>query len=124
MTEVARALSAFWNGFGIPAYVEDSVSNDAQMPYITYTLADPGWDSLTNIQARVWYKDTSLVGIDSKVADIKEAIGEGKSIQTDTGFIVINRDTNFSQPQPYDDAGKSNIKVVYLNMILHSYTRR
>lgn len=124
MTEIARALNAFWNSFSIPGYVEDNVPTTAEMPYITYTLAEPYWDDATNIQARVWYKDTSLVGINAKVAEIKQAIGEGKSIQTDTGFIVISRDSNFSQFQPYDDAGKSNVKVVYLNMVLHSYTRR
>lgn len=124
MTEVARALNSFWNSFSIPAYVEDNVPNDAQFPYITYTVAEPDWSSPTSIQARVWYKDTSRVGINSKVSDIKQAIGEGKSIKTDTGYVIIYRDINFAQNQPYDDEGQSNIKVVYLSAILQSYTRR
>jgi hypothetical protein len=124
MTEVARALNSFWNSFSIPAYVEDNVPNDAQFPYITYTVAEPDWGNPASIQARVWYKDTSRVGINSKVSDIKQAIGEGKSIKTDTGYVVIYRDINFAQNQPYDDIGQSNIKVVYLSTILQSYTRR
>lgn len=123
MTEVARALNYYWNTF-LPAYVEDTVPDDAELPYITYTVADPDWGESASIQARLWYKGTSLVPINAKTADIKEDIGEGKSIQTDTGYIVLNRDVNFSQYQPYDDIGKSNVKVVYLNLILQSYTRR
>jgi hypothetical protein len=124
MTEVAKALYNFWNSFSIPAYVEDNVPSDAQFPYITYTVAEPDWGNSASIQARVWYKDTSRVGINSKVSDIKQAIGEGKSIKTNTGYVVIYRDINFAQNQPYDDIGQSNIKVVYLNAILQSYTRR
>lgn len=123
MTEIARALNYFWNTF-LPAYVEDNVPDEAEFPYITYTLAEPDWGEPASIQARLWYKDTSLVAINAKASDIKEAIGEGKSIQTETGFIVINRDVNFAQPQPYDDIGKSNVKVIYLNMVLQSFTRR
>lgn len=124
MTDVARALSNFWNSFSIPAYVEDIVPDNATFPYITYTVAEPDWNESANIQARVWYQDRSLVSINAKVTEIKQAIGEGKSIKTETGFITIYRDVNFSQHQPYDDIGKSNIKVIYLNMILQSYTRR
>ena len=123
MTEVARALYSFWNSF-LPAYVEDNVPDDAVLPYITYTIADPDWNESASIQARVWYKDTSRVSLNAKVSDIKQAIGEGKSIKTETGFITLHRDSNFSQNQPYDDEGKSNIKVAYLNIIIHSYTRR
>lgn len=124
MTEVARALNSFWNSFSIPAYVEDNVPDNAELPYITYTVAEPDWSSPASIQARVWYKGTSRVPLNSKVSDIKQAIGEGKSIKTDTGYIVIYRDANFAQNQPYDDVGKSNVMVVYLNAILQSYTRR
>lgn len=123
MREVARALNYFWNTF-LPAYVEDNVPTEAELPYITYTVAEPDWGDVASIQARVWYKDTSFTGINTKIAEIKEAIGEGKSLQTDTGFITINRDSNFAQYQPYDDAGKSNVKVAYLNLVLHSFTRR
>lgn len=124
MTEVAKALYNFWSSFSIPAYVEDNVPSDATFPYLTYTVADPDWSDETTIQARLWYKSTSLTAINAKAGEIKQAIGEGKSIQTDSGSIVIYRDVNFSQFQPYDDEGKSNIKVIYLNMVLKSYTRR
>jgi len=124
MTEIAQALYSFWNSFLIPAYVEDNVPDDATLPYITYTVSEPDWTNPTNIQARVWYEGTSLVPLNAKIADIKQAIGEGKSIKTGTGFITIYRDTNFAQFQPYDDEGKSNVKVVYLNMILQAFTRR
>ena len=124
MTEVSRALYSFWNSFSIPAYLEDNVPTDAVLPYLTYTVAEPDWGNSSLVQARLWYEGPSVVPINAKVADIKEAIGEGKSIKTETGSVVLFRDTNFSQFQPYDDEGKSNVKVVYLNIILQSYTRR
>ena len=123
MTDVARALNGFWNGF-LPAYVEDMVPDDAEFPYITYTVADPDWNESASIQARLWYKGRTLVPMNAKAAEIKQAIGEGISIKTETGHIVIFRDANFAQFQPYDDPGKSNFHVIYLSMILQSYTRR
>lgn len=124
MTEIARALNKFWSSFTWTAYIEDGVPDNAELPYITYTVAEPDWNSPTSVQARLWYKGTSLTPLNAKVTEIKQAIGEGKSIKTDTGYIVIYRDSNFSQYQPYDDEGKSNVKVIYLNLILQSYTRR
>lgn len=123
MTEVARALNSFWNRF-LTAYVEGSVPDDAQFPYLTYEVAEPSWDSQVPIRARLWYEGSSFVPINSKVSEIKEAIGGGVSIKTDTGFIVLFADSNFAQNQPYDDEGQSNIKVVYLSLILQAYTRR
>lgn len=124
MTDTARALNYFWGSFSIPAYTEETIPDDAELPYITYTVVEPDWGEKASIQARVWYKGASLVPLNAKVAEIKQAIGEGKSIQTDTGFVVISRDTNFSQYQPYDDEGKSNVKVAYLSAVIHSFTRR
>ena len=37
MLSTARALQKFWAGFGLPAYSEGSVPDDAELPYITYS---------------------------------------------------------------------------------------
>lgn len=36
----AQAIQAFWESFGVPAYEESTVPDDAVMPYITYSM-DP-----------------------------------------------------------------------------------
>ena len=41
MTSIAKALYAFYSGFGLPAYPEDGVPSDAALPYITYTIVQP-----------------------------------------------------------------------------------
>lgn len=124
MTDVAIALNSFFNSFGIPAYVEENIPDDATLPYITYTLAMPSWGEQASIQSRIWYKDAKLTAINAKCAEIKQSVGEGKSIRTDTGYVVLHQDVNFAQYQPYDDQGQSNVKVIYLNFILHAFTRR
>jgi hypothetical protein len=124
MTEVAEALYSFFSSFEIPAYVEEIIPDDAQLPYITYRLVDPAWGEQVSLPARIWYKDTKLTSINAKSADIKQAIGQGKSIKTKSGFVTIFADTNFAQYQPYDSEGQSNVKVVYLSLILEAYTRR
>ena len=123
MTEVARVMNALWNKF-LPAYVEYDVPDDATFPYLTYELLEPSWGVPMPMKVRLWYQDRSRVAINAKVAEIKEAIGEGLSLQTDTGFITLHADDLFAQNQPYDDEGQSNVKVVYLSLILQVFTRR
>ena len=38
MTNTAKALYQFFSGFGLPAYVEYNVPDEAALPYITYRL--------------------------------------------------------------------------------------
>ena len=41
MRDTAAALYTFFSSFGIPAYVEYNVPDNAALPYITYELRDP-----------------------------------------------------------------------------------
>ena len=41
MINTARALYGFFSGFGLPAFVEYSVPEDAELPYITYPQKEP-----------------------------------------------------------------------------------
>lgn len=121
MTNVAIALSTFWNSFNIPAYLEDHVPDDVQLPYITYTQVNPDWRDPGSTQARVWYIGNSFVEVNAKVDEISRVIGEGHSIETEDGLIVLYKDMNFSQPQPFPEDSK--IRVVYLNLIINAYTQ-
>lgn len=120
MTNTAKALYKFWSGFGIPAFVEDTVPDDVQLPYITYQLAEPEWRDPTPLYARIWYKDPSLVQVTNKAKEVKLKIGEGISIPTDDGCVVINKGTPFLQFQPYET--DNDVKVAYVNLMLQSLT--
>ena len=52
---INRALNAFFNGFGIPGYLEDNIPPGAELPYLTYKPTIPGgWNESTSFHARLW----------------------------------------------------------------------
>lgn len=113
--EVARTLSEYWNSFGIPAYPEETVPDDATLPYITYALVKPHWRGVAIYNVRVWYKDTSFIGIMNTVDKIASDIGEGKRIIKDNVIIYLFKEDNFFQMQPLPDS-EEEFKVAYLTM--------
>lgn len=117
ISNVATMLNTFWNSFGIPAYVEDHVPDEASLPYITYTQSIPDWNSSVTMQARVWYKGDSFTSLNSKVDEISNTIGLGFSMHDNSNIVIIHRDDNFYQIQPFLDDSK--IRVAYLNMIIN-----
>lgn len=120
MTETAKALYNLWSSFGLPAYVEYHIPDDAEMPYITYELSEPEWKGQAAIKARVWYRDTSYNDINEKCGEISEYIGDGITIPTSDGMIAVFKDTAFIQFQPYED--ETGVKLAYLSLILQAYT--
>lgn len=128
MTNTTKALNAFWSSFGIPAYPEGNVpekdENGEKLmpPYITYTLTEPDWDRPASHQARVWYWTEAYATINAKIDEIAARIpaGCGVRLQTDGGFIWINRDSPWVQYQPTENRV---LKIAYLNMQLNAYTQ-
>lgn len=118
MTDTATALYGFFSGFGWPAYAENSIPDSAELPYITYSPVQPDWRDEAILQARIWDRDTSYATVNAKADQIAEAIGEGLRVPAGRGFIWINKGTPFAQAM---SAG-ADIKVLYLNMILQSFT--
>lgn len=121
MGATATALYSFWSSFGIPAYIEGYAPDDAVEPYITYELKKPNWTALTVVTARVWYRDTSYVGITGKIDEISERIGEGVLIPCGEGFLQLFKDDEFVQFQPYEV--DDTMKVAYLSMVMESNNR-
>lgn len=117
MTEVAKALKAFYSRFGIPAYTEDSVPSNAVMPYITYTLPQSEVFSSATHQVRVWYYGTSNVNVNAKADEIIAAIGQGVKLKAGRGFVCIYPGSPLAQMQPADDT----TRTVYINLELRSY---
>lgn len=120
MMQTAQALYAFFSSFEIPAYVEYTEPDSEKPPYITYELADPDWRGRTSIHARVWYRDTSFVGVARKVDEIRAALGEGVSISTDSGAVYLWADENWAQFQPME--GDPTLKCAYLSFIFEAHT--
>lgn len=118
MTDTATTLYAFWNSFQIPAYPEYNVPDDVDMPYITYELVEPEWRSQITAYARVWYRDTSYVSITQKLDEISDRIGEGLLLPSGDGYILLFKDVQFIQFQPYEV--DDSVKIAYLSMIMEN----
>lgn len=117
MTEIAKALAAFYGSFGIPAYTEDSVPDNVTLPYITYTVPQSDVFSGATHQARVWYEGTGYASVSAKADEIIAAIGQGVRLKAGRGYVCIYPGTPLAQMQPADDA----TRIVYLNLELRSY---
>jgi len=117
MIEVAQTIHSFFSSFQIPAYLEENIPDDATLPYITYSFSVPEWKEQTSLQVRVWYEGNTVVPVFTKVDEILNAVGTGKSIPFNTGSVVIYKDNPTVQLQPYDSPDR-DIKVAYLNLIL------
>lgn len=120
MKETAQALYQFFSSFDIPAYEENSVPDDAQLPYITYTLTDPEWTDVASVNASVWYKGTSLAELSEKVDQIKKKVTGGYRIPTSSGCVFLYMDTPFAQIQNADE--ENNEKMAYLLFVMHALT--
>lgn len=92
-----QAIQNFWESFGIPAYDEKTVPDDAVMPYITYNAVIDRIDSPVTMTASLWYHSNSWIDISMKAKEISDALIQVKSIPLDVGFLYITRGTPFAQ---------------------------
>ena len=70
-----QALYKFWSSFGVPAYEENSVPEDATMPYITYEAAVAPFETDVSLSASIWDRTTKGTAfIDSKADEIEQFI--------------------------------------------------
>lgn len=114
-----QALHQFWSSFGLTAYDENTVPDNALTvnfrKYLTYNVATAALDEPTPLYANLWYKSSSWDEITVKANEIAEAIGRGGAIVPfDGGKIWICRGTPFSQRMPDDD---DTIRRIYINVM-------
>lgn len=106
----SQAIHQFWSSFGLPAYDENSVPDDAVMPYITYSVATGPMDSVHTIGGSLWYRSTSWRDVSKKADEIAKAVGgNGYYInKIDGGYLWITQGPSFAQrmSEPGDDMTK------------------
>ena len=111
----AAAIYQFWSGFGLTAYEENTVSDDAKFTYITYQLATDSFDREIPLSASLWYRSESWTSINAKTEEISRKISRGgKIIPCDGGAIWLKRGQPFSQNM--GDENDDLIKRKYLNI--------
>ena len=111
----AAAIYQFWSSFGLTAYEENTVPDDATFPYITYQLVTDSFDSEIPIAASIWYRSESWTAINAKTEEISQKISRGgKIIPCDGGAIWLKRGQPFAQNM--GDENDDIIKRKYLNI--------
>ena len=111
----AAAIYQFWSSFGLTAYEENTVPEDAAFPYVTYQLVTDSFDREVAATASLWYRGESWTAINAKTEEISAHIGlGGKIIKCDGGRIWIKRGQPFAQNM--GDESDDLIKRKYLNL--------
>ena len=116
MYQVAAALKTFLSGFEMPAFQEDSVPDDIQLPYITYSLSEPEWNQKASMIVQVWDRTKSNERIIRTADQITQAIGERCDLELDGGYLVIWPETPLIQTKV--DGG---VRQALINLSINAY---
>ena len=95
----AQVIQQFWESFGLPAYEESTVPDNAAMPYITYSMASDSIGHPIAMAASIWDKTYSWENLRAnQVADADAIIHlAGKAHDTKNqaaaeSYFKVNRD--------------------------------
>ena len=116
MKSLAKALHDFVGGFGLPAYTPQTIPKDVSVPYLVYPLIEPRWDQKATFYIQGWYRTTSNAELTAKSDAILREIGEGVTIKTISGYLVIYPETPLVQ---IDITG--DYRTFYINLSINSY---
>ena len=83
-----QGLDSFWQSFGIPAYDENSVPDDAQLPYITYEAAIGSFGDVVPLSASVWYYGGSWAEVSQKVDEISRKLNGWHLVSLGAGQYI------------------------------------
>lgn len=112
-----QTLHEFWSGFGIPAYDEQTVPDDAGEKYITYSVATDSIGNVVNLTASIWDINTnSWDFVDMKAEEIAKAIAEmyPAAIKMDKGRLFLAKGNPFAQRM--SDPSSDLVRRIYLNV--------
>lgn len=110
-----QALHAFWSSFGLKAYDETSVPDNAQLPYITYEVSSDEFGTTLAQTASLWYRDSSWASITEKEQQIANYLGRGgRMITYDGGAAFICKASPWAQRLA--DPSDEMIRRIVLNV--------
>lgn len=110
-----QALNKFWSeASGLPAYEENAIPEDAQLPYCTYQTILDGLDYAVFPLGHIWMRSVSWGALDAIQKRIEAYIDTGKIIKMDEGNLFICKGSPFAQR--VRDEEDSSIKGYLLNI--------
>ena len=118
MIVTAQALNSFFSGFGIPAYTENNIPNNAKPPYLTYPLKEPAWNRQETFYVNVYYRaDKSEMDALIKADEIMGAIGEGIRLYFPGGEVVLWPGNSLIQTRPPENG----VRRAYIDLMINAY---
>lgn len=115
MSDKWQTLHNFWSGFGIPAYDQASVPDNAVMPYITYTAVTAPFENVILISGDIWYNSSSWGAISQKADDIGRELKGHKLMRVNTKeYLMLAQGSPFAQ-RIYDT--DDTVKRVHINVM-------
>ena len=120
-----QALHKFWSGFGLTAYDENTVPDNAMSAnngkYLTYTAGLANFDEPVMLSASLWYKsEKDWSAITAKMYEINNHIGlGGKVVPFTGGALWIKRGVPFAQRMADED---DTIRRIYINIEVEYFT--
>ena len=116
----AQAIDKFWNSFELPAYDENSVPDDAVMPYITYSLSTDNLDNPVTLSGNLWYRSESWKEITLKSEEISKKVSEQGFYldKIEGGYVWITRGSPFAQRM----TDTNPVKRIYINLMAEYLT--
>ena len=112
----SQAINTFWNSFGLHAYDENSVPDDAVFPYITYSQATDSLGNVVLLNASIWDRSSSWITVSQIADEIAQTLAEYGyyKIKLDNGYLWMFKGTPFAQRM--SDPIDREIKRIYLNV--------
>lgn len=109
-----QAIQAFWSSFGLPAYEQTDVPDDAEMPYITYDVSTAALDEPISLTASLWYRSTRWAEISQKSEEIARLITtKAKPDALDGGYLWVVKGSPFAQRMSDTD---ETVRRIVLNI--------
>lgn len=114
----SAALYAFFSGFGVEAYADTAVPDDAVMPYITYPIIKGILGEPVSLTVNFWARTTSEKVLNDMVNKISSSLPKYQPY--DGGAILFTHGSPFSQA--LTDSSDDTVKRRYMNITAENLT--
>ena len=115
VAEIMKGLNQFFSQFGT-AYIETSVPEGTEFPYITYKCGSEDWKNKALISCSIYSKSSSYKEVSEIAEKILDSARDGVIIDIEGGYLCIYLGEPEFQIVPNTDY---NIRQGYINLVVH-----
>lgn len=114
MNEIAEILYSLWNGFGIKAYQQNRIPNNATLPYIVYRVKQGATFGEETDYIQLFYDTKNAKEMYDLADKIRKEIGIQKLLRLSSGNIIITQINWQDRPDADNDiALYGNFSIQY-----------